>query len=121
MHIRFSIVVIVGLLFSVARPASAGLAVPANPAVPDSATVVGTPLPLTCPGNLAPGPCLYGYVYYDGTPVAGASVTIDSWVGEVVVSTSSDVASADPYCKIKIHSAPLLATAGAPVTLTARF
>jgi|GEM_PF-748716 len=83
------------------------------------------PLPHDCPGvtPLTPTPacCAYGYVYYNGVPIAGAAVTIRSSHGERAITTGAGQASAFPYYGADLASAPLSVQAGETITVTARY
>ncbi len=84
-----------------------------------AALAVGDPLPLTCSGSPAPANCLLGYVYYGGVPVAGAQVKVESRFGEANLQTATGAASAQPYYATALSTAPLLATTGETITVTA--
>jgi hypothetical protein len=83
------------------------------------------PLPHDCPGvtPLTPTPacCAYGYVYYNGVPIAGATVTIRSSHGTREVTTGAGQASAFPYYGVDLASAPLSVQTGETITVTARY
>lgn len=80
-----------------------------------------TPLPLTCTGLPTPTVCTYGYVYYDGIPVSGANLHIDSAYGDLDTSTASGSASSDPYYYVNLNAPPLLVSAGDIITITATY
>jgi hypothetical protein len=81
---------------SIVRPAKA------------SARSLATPLPLTCPGSPAPTVCVYGYAYWNGSPVAGATVKIDSLYGTLNTMTAAGGLSSSPYFYAALSSPPLL-------------
>ena len=73
---------------------------------------VSTPLPTNCtefalPGEDPPESCVYGYVYLDGVPVAGATVSLRSSNGSLTLTTQAGPASTDPYYNASLSSAPL--------------
>ena len=85
---------------------------------------VPIPLPHDCdgvtpPGESPPACCAYGYVYYDGVPVAGANVHIESEYGELDTTTASGGASGEPYYAADLSAAPLLVSPGDIITVTA--
>ena len=84
-----------------------------------SAQSVATPLPLTCSGTPAPDACAYGYVYYNGLPVAGASVRIDSPYGTLNTTTANGTLSSVPYYQANLSGSPLLVSPGDTITVTA--
>ena len=119
MQRKFSVVVVAGLLLAITQSTFAAPKPPANSSAPSTVASVGGILPLTCAGNTAR--CLYGYVYYGGTPVSGASVRIDSLFGTTTITTTSGGLSASPYFQSSLSDAPLLASAGDTITLTASY
>ena len=87
---------------------------------------VPIPLPHDCdgvtpPGESPPACCAYGYVYYDGVPVSGASVHIESAYGDLNATTASGGASGEPYYAADLSAAPLLVSSGDVVTFTATY
>ena len=66
------------------------------------------PLPRDCTGVNPPDTpcCLYGYVYYDDVPVAGASVRIESPYGTLTPTTADGGLSDDPYYSVDLSSSP---------------
>lgn len=84
------------------------------------------PLPRDCdaltpPGGDPPSCCLYGYVYYNDVPAAGVTVRIESAHGSVETTTAVGGASSDPYYQVNLSGAPLLASAGETITITASY
>ena len=84
------------------------------------------PLPEDCDdvtpiGGTPPACCIYGYVYYDDDPVAGADVTIRSPYGTLTVATGGGGASGEPYYRADLSSAPLLVSSGDVITITASY
>lgn len=99
---------------------------PVSPAAPLNPADDPPPVPLphhcdgvTPPGEDPPACCAYGYVYYEGEPVAGASVHIESPYGALDPTTVSGVASSDPYYGVDLSSAPLSVSAGDTITVMA--
>ncbi len=84
------------------------------------------PLPRDCmgvtpPGEDPPACCIYGYVYYDGVPVSGASVTIESGAGTLSLTTQDGADSPDPYYGAALSGAPLEVSVGDLVTVRASY
>ena len=79
------------------------------------------PLPFECGGVTPPVCCIYGYVYYDGAPVAGASVHLASPHGSLDTTTTSGPLSSFPYYTADLSSAPLSVSAGETITITASY
>ena len=79
------------------------------------------PLPFECGGVTPPVCCIYGYVYYDGAPVAGASVHLASPHGSLDTTTASGPLSSFPYYTADLSSAPLSVSAGETITITASY
>jgi PKD repeat protein len=82
---------------------------------------IAPPLPVNCdglatPGGAPPATCVYGYVYLDGEPVSGASVTLRSDTAYLVVTTQPGPASPAPYFAATLSELPLGARAGAIVS-----
>jgi len=82
---------------------------------------VATPLPLTCSGTPVPAVCVYGYVYYDGAPVSGASVKIDSPYGTLSTTTATGLLSSAPYYQANLSGTPLLVSPGDTITVAATY
>ncbi|PWH20369.1 MAG: hypothetical protein DDG59_00355, partial [Anaerolineae bacterium] len=85
------------------------------------AQIVAEPLPLICSGTPIPDACLYGYVYDQGQPVAGAHVIIDSSYGTLNTTTQSGVLSSAPYYQANLSGNPLFVSQGDTITITAEF
>jgi hypothetical protein len=104
-----------------ARPATSA-PLPAAPVVADD---VPEPLPRDCTGVNPPGQpnpcCAFGYVYYDGEPVAGADVRIESPYGTINTTTASGGVSGEPYYSTDLSSPPLLVSPGDVITVTATY
>lgn len=84
------------------------------------------PLPHDCDGVTPPGEdpppcCAYGYVYYDGVPVTGASVHIESPYGALDITTASGGASSQPYYGVDLSAAPLLVSPSDVITVTGTY
>ena len=84
------------------------------------------PLPTDCdgvapPGGSAPACCVYGYVYYDGVPVTGASVRIESNYGALDVTTEDGSDGSEPHYGADLSSSPLLVSPGDSITITATY
>jgi len=95
-------------------------------AFPLSTTDTPEPLPNDCqevtkPGENPPACCAFGYVYYDGVPVAGASVHIESPYGALDTTTTSGGASSHPYYSTDLSSAPLLVSPGDVIVVTVSY
>ncbi len=81
------------------------------------------PLPAECGGSTGPGGacCVYGYVYYEGAPVDGADVHIDSPHGSLDTPTMEGRASSQPYYAADLTSEPLLVSTGDVITITVSY
>jgi hypothetical protein len=84
------------------------------------------PLPADCTGLVPPGEdppasCVYGYVYLDGTPVAGASVTIRSQSAILNLTTQTGPDSPDPYFRAALSDMPLDVSVGELVIVGASY
>jgi len=84
------------------------------------------PLPEECggvnpPGQSDPACCAYGYVYYDGAPLAGADVTLQGPGGALVVATEDGPASADPYFSVSLSDPPLQVGVSDTITLSVSY
>ena len=93
---------------------------------PSVATDVPVPLPRDCggvngPDHSDPTCCAYGYVYYDGAPVGGATVTVQGPGGAHAVTTASGEASDDPYFTTSLSDTPVKASAGDTVTFSVSY
>lgn len=75
-------------------------------------------LPLTCPSAEI---CANGYVYFEGAPVVTATVKFEDIYGTLIVTTTTGGLSASPYYQASLSSAPLLASVGDVVTVTASY
>ena len=64
---------------------------------------------------------MYGYVYYDGNPVAGASVVIRSQESILSLVTASGPASPQPYFAAALSTSPLNASSGEVLTTEAGY
>jgi hypothetical protein len=85
---------------------------------------VPVPLPPDCDGVAPSDPdacCVYGYVYYGDEPVEGVSVHIESSQGDLVITTAFGGASSEPHYVADLSAAPLLASPGDVITLTASY
>jgi hypothetical protein len=78
------------------------------------------PLPAECGGSTGPGGacCAYGYVYYDGVPVVGATVTVEGPGGSTAVATEPGELSDDPYFAVSLSDEPISASVGDAITLS---
>lgn len=81
------------------------------------------PLPKSCVGGLPPGEgdpacCLFGYVFVDGQPVAGARVTVTTAGGAVEDWTGEGPDSSLPYFRLSLSDPPLSAVAGDTITIS---
>jgi len=86
----------------------------------------GDPLPNNCsdisePGEEPPVCCVFGYVYYDGVPVAGVQVVIRSASGTFTTTTSTGPASIAPYYANALSESPLHVSPGDTITVTAKY
>lgn len=108
----------------------------ANPAsveiVEPVTTGMDTPSPIILPGGCigvtppgGSGPpvcCISGYVWMDGQPVAGASVTITASNGyRQTVITDNHQESLQPYFRLVLSKPPLNIEAGQSITITVRY
>src|SRR5690349_13613012 len=101
------------------------------PAVSAQVALAGTsspfvPLPKSCGGGLPPGAsiptcCMFGYVFIDGQPVAGAKVTITSAHGSVEEWTDVGPDSPLPYYRTSLSDPPLSVQAGDTITIQAEY
>jgi len=108
------------LLVGSALVASAAGALPASPADTPG------PLPNDCQevtetGEDPPVCCAFGYVYYDGVPVDGAQVVIQSASGTFTTTTSTGPASTDAYYRVNLSASPLSVSPGEAITVTATY
>lgn len=93
---------------------------PSTPQVAQAKAVsLPTPLPLTCSGPPSTI-CAYGYVYWDSTPVSGASVKIESLYGTLNTTTASGGLSSSPYYSATL-SGSLLVSPGDTITVTGTY
>ncbi len=100
---------------------TATVALPAAPVLAVESPLV--PLPRRCGGFLPPDAgspvcCVFGYVFVDGRPVAGARVTISNGQGSQTVWTEFGSDSPSPYFSADLSSGPLLAEPGSSVSIT---
>ncbi len=84
------------------------------------------PLPRGCdgvtpPGGSTPTCCVYGYIYHNGVPVAGASIRIEGPYGVLTTTTTGGGASGQPYYQADLSSSPISATTGTVITITASY
>jgi hypothetical protein len=84
------------------------------------------PLPRQCdavtpPGEDPPACCAFGYAYYNGEPVAGASVRVESAHGVLTATTTIGGASDDGYYGLALGYPPISATVGSVVTFTVSY
>lgn len=110
-------------------PLTAARAVPQSKpaqATPTDAPSPFVPLPKSCGGGLPPGTsiptcCMFGYVFIDGQPVAGAKVTITSNHGSIEVWTDTAPDSPLPYYRTSLSDAPLSVQAGETITIQVQY
>lgn len=101
-------------------------------AAPSSATSAATtgevappPLPRGCGGGGTPIDydsavcCMNGYVYLNGSPVEGATVTISLGTRSIEVKTRTAPDSDKPYFTVSLHADPLNVQPNDIVTITA--
>lgn len=100
-----------------AQPAAGPSIVPASPAPPLPHDCDG----ITPPGEPPPACCAWGYVYHDGAPVAGASVTVQSASGSLDTTTADGSISSRPYYHVNLSAAPLSVSVGEIITVTAAY
>ncbi len=110
----------VGTSVEHSQPAAAALS--NAPAEPNDGPPV--PLPrhcdgLTPPGGTLPPCCVRGYIFYNNTPVVGASVRIESRSGVITNTTMDQGDGKPPHYRADLSSPPISATAGSLVTITA--
>jgi PKD repeat protein len=82
------------------------------------------PMPHDCdgftpPGGDLPACCVYGYVYYNGVPVIGADVQIESLSGTLSITTDIGIFSTTPYYAADLDISPLSVSPGDFITVTA--
>lgn len=65
--------------------------------------------------------CVSGYVYLNGSPVAGATVTLSAHGDSVTLETADDGSSAAAYFMAALSSEPLEVEPGDEVTMSAEF
>lgn len=105
------------------REAGSHVAPVPSPNLPDDPP---PPLPADCislalPGEEPPSSCVYGYVYFDGSPVAGASVTIQSEPAVLNLTTQSGPDSPEPYFAAALSDPPLNVSVGDIVVAEATY
>ncbi len=84
------------------------------------------PLPRECggvnpPGEPEPACCVYGYVYLDGAPVSGATVSIQGPGGVQTAVTALGEGSDEPYFAASLSDAPVSAAVGSTVNLSVNY
>lgn len=84
------------------------------------------PLAKRCGSTLPPGAgvpvcCMFGYVFADGEPVAGAKVTITIGDRRLEVWTELQDDNSEPYYKVDLSSTPLNTQAGNTVIVEVRY
>ncbi len=84
------------------------------------------PLPRNCDavtpiGGNTPACCIFGYVYYENSPVDGAAVHIDSASGAIDLTTYLRGAHSAPYYQADLSSAPLAVSPGDVITITVSY
>lgn len=81
------------------------------------------PLPAECGGSTGPGGtcCAYGYVYLDGIPIEGASVTVEGPGGSSTVTTAPGELSDDPYFAVSLSDEPISAPVGSEIVLSVNY
>jgi hypothetical protein len=101
-------------------------AAPISPAPSEeNITVAPPPLPRSCIIGGTPADyslavcCVSGYVYLNGAPVSGATVTISANGESISVPTQTGPGSSLPYFSASLDIAPLLVQPGDTVTLQA--
>jgi len=119
-----SILVLSCILVGVSLAVVAGLAIGATAARPAAPFTAPGPLPNDCQdvtvvGEEPPVCCAFGYVYYDGVPVTGAQVTIQSASGTFTTTTTTGPASVSAYYAASLSASPLSITPGDTITITA--
>jgi sugar lactone lactonase YvrE len=91
------------------------------------AEVIVPPLPQTSGGPTPDGMacCINGMVWFDGTPVKGAEVIVQSAAGSIKVVTQvfsgTTSTEARPFYQTTLFESPLNVIAGETITLTARY
>ncbi len=88
----------------------------APPPLPGGCGDFGTPVSYENPVC-----CVSGYVYADGAPVAGATITVSSNEKTRTAVTSQQDDVANPHYRIQLDNAPLLVRPGSIVTVTATY
>ena len=83
---------------------------------------VPVPLPTDCDGVAPSDPdacCIYGYIYWNDQPVAGAEVQIASAQG--VITATVNGGGSEPHYGIDLSAEPLLASPGDVISITASY
>ncbi len=91
-------------------------------ATPDAASDVPQPLPHDCDGVAPTDPdacCMYGYIYWNDQPLAGADVQISSAQG--VITTTVGGGGSKAHYGIDLSAEPLLASPGDVISITASY
>jgi PKD repeat protein len=81
------------------------------------------PLPTDCVGvgGGEDACCAYGYIYFNGAPVEGASVSIESAHGVISTTTLIDGVNENPYYATNLSDEPLSVVPGDVITITATY
>ena len=81
-------------------------------AAPDASALPSDCGELAAPGEDPPENCVYGYVYQDGVPVSGATVTVSSELGSLNAVTQIGPSSTAPYFAARLSPPPIAAQPG---------
>jgi hypothetical protein len=93
-------------------------------ATPAEASDVPQPLPHDCDGVAPSDPdacCMYGYIYWNDAPVAGADVQIASSQGVISVFTVNGGGASEAHYGADLSAEPLLASPGDVISITASY
>ncbi len=121
-HLALILFVLAGLL-PMAKPSTLPAAILAPVALADG--IAPPPLPRSCIGGgtpldyAQPVCCVSGYVYLNGAPVAGASVTISAGGRTLTTQTQIYPGGPLPYFTVSLGADPLAVQPGDSVTISA--